>query len=181
MRYAAALVVLTALTGCPEVDCPGAEAADATLVLGTGFETFEPLTADTVLEPAWGGQGGTHFWIALRTTGLLDGYTEPGPPGQGERGRDQPYVTVALNRPDGVEVAEFSSSTSMTDGDALGITAFMMGEFSGDWFNSDDAEVVAMLQETEDMDLDLAVTVEDACGTSLAADTTVRVVFPWLD
>ncbi len=98
-RPPSALALLLALTACgPErVELPapdagatrpdaGASPADAgtprpdsgvlpTLEVGTGFEAFEPIVDGAALPLVQGPQGGTiggsHFWVALRATGVV--------------------------------------------------------------------------------------------------------------
>jgi hypothetical protein len=181
MKWIALGVILAFSTGCPTVDCPDLLDIEATLVVGTGTNSFEPLDEATVLEGDWGDQGGTHVWLSVLTEGIHGGYRQAANPISGmANGRDEPDVTVAVTQPNGREVAAFSSHVGLTSGEARGITAVLMSDFSGDFFNSDDAETVALLEETEAMDLDLAVGVEDTCGTTLEMETTVRIRFPWL-
>lgn len=182
MKWIALGVIVAFSAGCTTVDCPALLDIEATLVVGTGTDSFEPLDEATVLDGSWGGQGGTHVWLSVQTEGIHGGYAQPSNPISGmSQGRDEPSVTIAVTQPNGREVAAFSSPVALTGGEALGITAVLMSDFSGDFFNSDDAETVALLEETEAMDLDLAVSMEDACGTTLATETTVRIRFPWLD
>ena len=79
-----------------------------------------------------------------------------------------------------MRVAGVGTEVVLDGGDALGLTAILDDAFSGDWFDAKDSTAVALLEETEGMDLTFEAVLTDACGAVATDEHTVRVAFPWL-
>lgn len=73
-RWMVGVAVLS--LGCPELTpCEEADRVDEpSLEIGLGEEQFDgPIADGDVLTPSFGGQGGQHLWLAVRTSGLVPG------------------------------------------------------------------------------------------------------------
>lgn len=147
-------MILLAFLGCRDA-CPPETAAS--LELGTGSESFTPLQAGDALSPQFGNQGGFHYEIALRATGIE---------------RDEVSVHLEMWH-EGILVAESDRLRDFRcrrdDGVLETYDLRLIPQLA--WDSAD----TGYLDPTVRGELELRVTVTDARNTVLEATTNVTV------
>jgi hypothetical protein len=160
MRPALSILALLAL-GCPnDPDDP----ADAGVTLGTGTTEFEPLGEGDSLEVVAGPQGGFHFHVHARMSGLDPG--DPAMPGL----LDNPATTFAAFR-----VSDGAQLDFMFPPYRLGYLDVGGGEFelpSGRILQLQDSEVPTLFGEQ----VSLSVEIRDDRDRIATAEVTVIAV-----
>lgn len=158
--FALLLPTVTLLAACePDDPCSVAATVEPSMRLGTGETSFTPLHDGDQVEQVWGGQGGSHVWIAYRAEGLVtgqDGVFKPYEPG--------PSVALSLTSGDGTPIGDGSSQRAL----------------HGDETGAEVAGIQLYLWPNEDLELDLSlVTLQadlvDTCGTELTRSVDLRV------
>ena len=202
MKYLAPLTALL-LAGCPvgptPATCDALAEEGVSLEVGGGLENFTLLEPGALMEQGWGPQGGDHVWVSLRTTGLFGGSEwredpfacPPGMIGGGNCGprasEDSPRVWIDLTHDETLVArlgGESGAQFRMEGGEALGLTAMLQDEYSTyNWEGVRDvpADVVERAMLVDEAELLLSVTVEDACGSSITTEETVRINVEWLE
>lgn len=161
-RRLALLPLCLAVAGCPgdgngddddgtELTCETVAQEDATCTLGTGPTTYVSLEDGDDLDIEQGAQGGFHIFGSIRVTGVLPG--DPDDP----QGPDSADIDFTVTTDDGTEVGRARLRGPLkvrSDGQVE-----LVGEVVP--LDIDQIDDVAWQEAT------FAVTVDDACGTSV--------------
>lgn len=151
------LLPLVLLSCGADPACDEVAGLDPALTVGTGIETFEPLTPGGTIELDRGFQGGIHLWAALRTVGLAQ-----------EDGHRSGLPVVTLRTLDGdTPIGGFTRvSTAFRDlGDGVLEAVAVQAVF-------DDPDRASVVGRT----VTLHAEVRDLCRTAVEADVSVEVV-----
>ena len=186
MRHAlllASAALIAGLAGCGDPSpCAALDPAEARLEVGEGRDRFAPLEPASPMEVERGNQGGQHIWVALRLAGI-----EPGSETlwDGLSNDDLPEVESVVSGPDGVISADNRRPRVLARGERDEYLLLQnlvvirhFAELPDDWAGLDYAQVEA---DMEEVDHDLTVWVQDACGTTLEASAAIRLDFPARD
>jgi hypothetical protein len=173
-RYATLLLLLGIAAGCDKDPC-ARKADDAATVALDGIEPYQPLDQDSVLPIYWGAQGGFHLFLAAQATGI-----EPGASDllTGLANGDLPTVLWSVRAPDGMlstESPRRSLAEASIDGWFLGPQRVVLQYYETWPAGTFDAD--ARQLELESSDIEVSVTVEDACGVQARSSAVVRVAF----
>ncbi len=180
MTRLAPLPLLTALllvAACDET-CPDPADAWALLAEGWSETDFEAADDGDVFEVERGSQGGMHVWVSVAMGGI-----EPGSEDlwDGLRAGDLPKITLNLEGPHGVLTPGTERPSVLERGDGEFLLLHQQLQFKHfevlpeNWQELDYAEVEATM---EAQDQTLSVTIEDACGTVVTDELTIRLDFP---
>lgn len=152
------------LSGCIAAECARAAEETPAAEIGVGQEEFQPIEDGEVLTLAYGSQGGTHLWLAVRATGiargnplLVDDTT--------------PLVTVRLSSSDGEIPLEGTSARHVFDRDDEGRAVLAGLQFVIDLWAIEAAGLSGQ-------PLRLDVEIEDACGTVVQDEREVLIAEP---
>jgi len=179
-------------SGC-EPSCEKLAEQTASIELGTGFESFEPIADGDVLSASWGNQGGQHIWSSLRVSGVHRGdQMSVGLAGLATR----PTVHFTLESGGHVLARYSAESQAITHlsggrGDLFGATSFILlnpyetpqffpEDFDPDdwenWTEGEDGAAWDYAVETiEALDWNFTVTLTDSCGTEVSDSRSVRL------
>lgn len=145
-----ALPESTPFVGCDDV------VEDASLEVGTGTATFEPLTADGPIGFYPGPQGGHHIFVSVRARGLLAG-TPDG------LGYDNPVVSISVVTDRELSIEQDIQRAFDPDGDVLQFVGVLVRLFHPDPVTLDGDPMM------------LSVDVEDRCGTQASTGVDLRL------
>tara|TARA_B110000037_G_scaffold202604_1_gene244904 strand:- start:81 stop:647 length:567 start_codon:yes stop_codon:yes gene_type:complete len=169
VKVTISILAAVVLSGCYSNEKLCAEAADypATATIGTGYSEFELFDEGQLLDPSYGLQGGQHIWGAVQVTGLLPGdgemvnnSTNDGGGGTtSAEGHDPLSVEFDVSFPDDILPSYSILFTDFFTGDVE------ISESAGHTVFIDLWEIAHAYPEEESLPIEMAVTVEDACGT----------------
>lgn len=160
----ALLLAALAIPGCGG----GGITGDAVIELGTGTVEFEALDDGDPLTLIAGPQGGFHFVVHARATGIIPG--DPTRPGAGEN----PSTSFRASRQDsGRRIDDGRSAYRLGYESITGAGELDLALPSGRILRIDDAEV----EDTYGQSVILEVTVRDADG-DVASDSRVVIAEP---
>ncbi len=172
-RYATLSLLLGVAAGCDNDPC--ACTADAAAVALDGIEPHEPLDQDSILPIDWGAQGGFHLFLAVEATGIEPGASDLA---TGLAYGNLPTVLWEVRAPDGIlstESPRRSLAEASGGGWFLGPQRVVLRYYEtapAEAFDADARQV-----ELEQSDIEVSVTVEDACGVNARSSAVVRVAF----
>lgn len=162
MKPSGRMAAFLILVGCDELTpCELAATVDApALEIGLGEDGYEvPIADGDALIPDWGGQGGRHLFLAVRTSGF-----DPGNKNGVLKDSDIPIFRAELVGDDGITYVDQDWAFEAMEGDATGaelaLGTFVVSEMS--------AEGLSQL-------LLLRVAGTDACGTELASEVQITL------
>ncbi|MEN0061203.1 MAG: hypothetical protein AAGA48_03580 [Myxococcota bacterium] len=144
-----------ALEPIPDVNCADV-AGEASLQVGTGTATFEPLTAEGPIGFYPGPQGGHHVFVSVRAQGLVQG-TASG------LGYDDPMVSISVVTDRELSIYLDQQRGFDLDGDTIQFVGQLVQLFHPNPVELDGDPVM------------LSVDVEDRCGTQASAALNLRL------
>jgi hypothetical protein len=155
------IFALLSLAGCP--GSKGADGGTMAVELGTGSLDFEAIAAEQDLPLHAGPQGGHHFIVHSRASGLVPG--DPAQPGQ--QGNPQTFFKAFNEAGDQIDV--------MFPPYVLGY-----GDVGGGWYALPSGRILQMLEELVptlyDTRVRITVEVEDAAGATGTDERWVHVI-----
>jgi hypothetical protein len=156
------IFALLSLAGCP--GGKGADGGTMAVELGTGSLDFEPIAAEQDLELHAGPQGGHHFIVHARASGLVPG--DPAQPGQ--QGNPQTFFKVFDEGGEQIDVM---------------FPPYVLGyaDAGGGWYALPSGRILQVLEELVVPELygarvRITVDVEDAAGATGSDERWVRVI-----
>jgi hypothetical protein len=167
-------MVVLASSGCQRSLCEKGAALDQQLVLGVGELGFEPLQDGDEVRAVYGPQGGQHIWLSARAVGIDPGTSRPL-----LADLDVPVFRAELSTPDGKLVGSLDAPTWIAwEGNVS--SAEMLGEeLIVDTWSLGDGEFnpYDQVPAPEPMELWIAASMTDACGTQLFDEVRVLLAF----
>ncbi len=147
---------LAVSVGCEEpVDsCEVATQFAPSLAVGVGLDSFTALEHGDKVQIAYGLQGGQHIWMAVQTAGVAPGAlhrTDVAAP-------EIRYELLGDGQVLGQGINEMPLQGDVSFAESAGDTLLL------DWFDAAEYE-----------ELIVRVTLEDACGTTLVEQRTIRL------
>jgi hypothetical protein len=155
---------LCTLAACDPLErqCEAAAAVEPSLVIGTGSDAFEPIERPVRLSR--GLQGGSHMWLSLEIVGLAPGYGRAVP---------EPSIDGRLLQGE-LELGSVSELWEPMRGSAefATVVGLELRTYDEYWYD-DDLAAESAFQPDEAFQVTVAL--EDACGTSVSAETEVFI------